>query len=242
MANGFYLITGTSKGIGNALARKLIDEGNTVVGVSRTPSVELGSRRYHHVAADIAELSGLDGIIERANETFRDQDFDFLCLINNASLIEPLGSIEDCSASDIEAHLRIGVTASMTLTSQFMRSFADERIRKKVVFISSGAAFHPMAGASLYCSSKAAITMFAECLGAEQKDREHGFEVHSIGPGMVETPMQQTARSKSSDEFATAEFFKNAFREGRVKTPEEAVEGIYGLLLAEHEQGKYVTA
>ena len=59
--------------------------------------------------------------------------------------------------------------------------------------------------------------MFAQCVGLEQKDKAHGFGVISIGPGMVDTSMQLAVRSKTSDEYAMADFFKKAFEAGKLQ-------------------------
>ena len=72
--------------------------------------------------------------------------------------------------------------------------------------------------------------MFAQCVGLEQKNREYGFEVISIGPGMVDTSMQQAVRSKSSDEYVMADFFKQAFEDGRLQKPDNFAEKIYTIL------------
>lgn len=241
MENGFYLITGTSRGIGEALARKILEEGNTVLGISRNPPAALNSTKYHHLAFDLAETSQLDQIMHKVNQLVDGQGFDFVCLVNNASAYKPLGSIENCSASEIESHVKIGLIAPMILTSRFIRRFNDEKMRKKVVFISSGAAFTALPDQSIYCSSKAGLKMFAECVGLEQKNKAHGFEINSIGPGMVDTAMQQKIRSKSSDEFAMADFFQQAFEDGKLQDPAEVAEGIYALLGSKNEQGKYIS-
>jgi benzil reductase ((S)-benzoin forming) len=133
------------------------------------------------------------------------------------------------------------VIAPMILTSMFIRRFSDQRIRKKVAFVSSGAAFTPILDTSIYCSSKAALNMLAQCVGLEQKNRPRGFEVICIGPGMVDTSMQEAARSKPSDERASADFFKQAFQEGRLQKPSEVAEKIYRILRNQYEQGKYVS-
>ena len=124
---------------------------------------------------------------------------------------------------------------------KIIKRFIDEKIRKKVVFISSGAAFTPLADESIYCSSKAGINMLAQCIGLEQKDKDDGFEVVSVGPGMVDTSMQQAIRSKTSQEFAMADFFKQAFEDGKLQEPGEVAEKIYTILEHTYEQGKYVS-
>lgn len=83
--------------------------------------------------------------------------------------------------------------------------------------------------------------MFAQCVGLEQKDKEYGFEMICIGPGMVDTFMQQTARSKSSDEYTMADFFKQAYEDGKLQKPNNVAEKIYTILGNKYEQGKYVS-
>jgi benzil reductase ((S)-benzoin forming) len=240
MENGSLLITGTSKGIGEALAQKVLEKGNTVLGVSRSRSDVLKSPEYHHLSFDLNDISRISLILEKVNEIVDNRNFDFVCLVNNASAIEPVGPIEKCPAAEIESHVKIGLIAAMILTSMFIRKFSGGKIGKKVAFISSGAAFAASPEDSIYCSSKAGLNMFAQCVGLEQKNRKDGFEVISIGPGMVDTPMQAAARSKTIDEYAGADFFKQAFESGMLQKPEIVAEKIYKILGNKNEQGKYV--
>ena len=76
--------------------------------------------------------------MEKVDEILGNQKFDFVCLVNNASAVEPIKSIEKCPSAEIDSHVRIGMIAPMILTSMFIRKFSDEKIRKKVVFISQG--------------------------------------------------------------------------------------------------------
>lgn len=241
MGKGFFLITGTSKGIGAALARKILREGNTVLGISRNRPDAITAKGYHHLSFDLTDTSRISQIMDKTNEIAEKQSFAFVCLVNNASAIEPIGAIENCPPDQIESHVKIGLVAPMLLTSLFIKRFSGEKIRKKIVFISSGAAFTPLAGEGIYCGSKAGINMLAQCVGLEQEDQENGFEVNSIGPGMVDTPMQRAIRSKTSDEFAMADFFKQAFEDGQLQEPDIVAEKIYTILINKHTQGKYVS-
>ena len=83
--------------------------------------------------------------------------------------------------------------------------------------------------------------MLAQCIGLEQKDKEFGFEVHTIGPGMVDTSMQLAIRSKTSEEFVLAGFFKQAFEDGKLQEPGKVAEKIFTILENKYEQGKYVS-
>jgi len=236
----FFLITGTSKGIGEALAQKIVSEGHTVLGISRNRPERLNSANYYHLSFDLSDTSRASVIVEKINQIVDDQGFDFVCLVNNASMIEPLGPIEKCPPPEIEAHITVGLIAPMILTSLFIGKFADARIRKKIAFISSGAAVRPIIEASCYSSAKAGMLMFTQSVGIEQKDREFGFEVITIGVGMVDTAMQQTIRSKTAGEFAMADYFKRAFKDGQLEERGKAAEKIYTILGNTYEQGKIV--
>ncbi len=242
MENGFFLITGASKGIGEALAQKIIAEGHTVLGVSRNRSAALNAANYHHLAYDLSDMSRVSDIMTQVSGITAAQPFDFVCLVNNASAIEPLGSIENCPPAAIDAHLTIGLIAPMILTSQFIQQFADGAMRKKVAFITSGAAVHPMSGASCYSSAKAGLLMFAQCVAGEQKNQALGFEVISISPGMVDTPMQQATRSKTSAEFAMADYFKQAFNDGKLEDAGQVAAKIYTILGNTYPPGQVVNA
>lgn len=238
--NAFYLVTGTSRGIGEALAKCLLARGATVLGVSRTGSATLASSRYHDLAVDLAQIADLGKIVDRAIGIVREGNFDFLCLVNNASAVEPVGPIGNAAAADIDTHVRIGLTAPMVLSSAFVRGFAGTAARKKIAFMSSGAATTPLAHESVYCASKAGLQMFARCIGLEQHDIESGFEIISIGPGMVDTDMQLAVRSKSSDDFALADFFRQAHADGLLQDPDDVAQKISTILDERWEQGATV--
>ncbi len=240
MKNGFFLITGTSKGIGEAIAHNLLQKGHTVLGVSRSQSDKLKSTKYYHLSFDLTDTVRISQIMEKVNEIVDHHIFDLVCLVNNASALEPMGFIQKCPAAEIDAHVRIGLIAPMILTSMFIRKFSADNVRKKMVFISSGSAFMALPEDSIYCSTKAGLNMFAQCIGIEQKNKEYGFEVVSIGPGMVDTPMQLAARSKTTDEYTGVDFFRQAFKDGKLQKPEEVAEKIYTILGNKYEQGKYV--
>lgn len=241
MANRFFVITGTSRGIGEALARRILTEGDTVLGVARSQSDSIQSDNYHHLSFDLTEISKIDTIMEKVSGIFKKRDFDFVCLVNNASATEPVGPVEACPSNKITSHVEIGLLAPMVLTSRFIQRFKDEKIRKKVAFMSSGAAFTAMPDESVYCTSKAGLHMFAQSVGLEQENKANSFEIVSVGPGMVDTSMQKAVRAKNNEEFAMAEFFKQAYKEGRLQDPAQVAEKIYTILGNRYEQGKYVS-
>lgn len=241
MKHGLFVITGTSRGIGEAMARRFLAEGHMVLGISRSQPTKINTPDYSHLTLDLSDTAQLGQVRDSLIDIKTNHTFNFVCLVNNASATEPIGPIENGSLQDIEAHVRIGLIAPMVLTSLFIREFAAATIDKKIVFISSGAAFSPLRDESIYCSVKAGAYMFGRCVGLEQEDKQHGFQVISIGPGMVDTSMQKAIRSKSSDEFAMADYFKQAHEDGKLQDPDIVAGKILTILASSYDPGQYVS-
>jgi benzil reductase ((S)-benzoin forming) len=240
MDKGFYVITGTSRGIGETLSQNLVENGNTVLGVSRSRSDKLNYEKYHHLFLDLSEFTGIEKIVQSTNELFSKGSYDFLCLINNAAVLEPINPIEKCKAGEIETHIKVGLITPMILTSEFIKTFSDLDIRKKVIFISSGAGIKAMPDLSIYCSSKAGINMFAQSIGREQKNKKFGFEILSVNPGMVETSMQKIIRSKTKNEFEMVGLFTEAFEKGKVQENDNVIEKIKVMIKNKYTNGQFI--
>jgi benzil reductase ((S)-benzoin forming) len=127
----FLFDHGNFQGDWRSIGTKYPKKGGTVLGVARSRSAVLKSTKYHHLTLDLAEASRLGQIMEKVDEVVDNHRFDFVCLVNNASALEPLGAIEKCPASEIDTHVRISMIAPMILTSLFIRKFSDGRMRKK---------------------------------------------------------------------------------------------------------------
>jgi benzil reductase ((S)-benzoin forming) len=238
---GIYLITGTSRGIGQAVAARLLATGNRVVGISRTPSPLDGKPGYRQVLGSLADTDWIETMLEGVKEDLDDDRIELLCLFHNAALVEPACAIEACTADDIRQHVAVNLTAPMLLTARFMAFFGGLELRKKVAFMTSGAAQMAFPDMALYCSTKAALSMFSQCLGQEQADQSHGFEIAAINPGMVESDMQKIARAKDPARFRPSEMFRGAKASGVVQDPETAARAICELLQARTEMGKTVS-
>ena len=58
--------------------------------------------------------------MRKANEIIDNQSFDFVCHINNAYVVDAIGPIEKCSATEADSRVRIGLIAPMLLTSKII--------------------------------------------------------------------------------------------------------------------------
>src|SRR5690606_5028170 len=140
-------------GLGKALVDKLIaSDANVVVGVSR--SAKEAKPNFVPVALDLADTEAL---IQNVDKIFPAEAFQEIYLINNAGWIgeiTALGKLQPHGIRDIQA---INVIAPAILINEFVRRYGDNKAKKVVVNISSGAAGKAIDGWSGYWCSRATI-------------------------------------------------------------------------------------
>lgn len=186
-ASGHHVVvTGGSRGIGLALARKFLDQGSEVLIIARD-AARLERRvgeepRFKTLAADLA----LDDEIERVADHIG-RDFAALnVLVNNAG-IQTQGVLADgVSAGAARRELAVNVMAPVLLSAALL-----PLIRKNgggaVVNVSSVLAIEPKRSAPVYSASKAFMRSFSLTLGYQLEDA--GVRVFDIAPPMVDTDM-----------------------------------------------------
>jgi benzil reductase ((S)-benzoin forming) len=239
MSGGQFIITGTSRGIGEQLAYMLLEKGNVVHGVARGTSERLGScPNYRHHIYNLNEPSGIEELMDNIFEQIEPDHADMICLINNASMLEPLKAIELCDAADIHMNVQISLIAPMILTSCFIKKTEELSIRKKIINISSGSGTYPAPTMSVYCSVKAGINMFTQSVGIEQRNRRYPVEIIAVNPGMVDTDMQRMARGKNEQEFEMAQAFVHAHESGQLLSTEEIGSHLLNMIYEKLESGR----
>ncbi len=232
-----YIITGTSRGIGLAVAERLLGSGHRVFGISRSPSPLAGTDGFEDVRGSVTDPGWIEPLFARVRDSLADGGYDLLCLLSNAAVLEPMGAIERCPSEAIRRHVDVNLTGPAVLTARFMSAFADLELRRKVVHMTSGAAHRAIPDMSLYCATKAAISMLCACVGAEQDGRDTGYEIAAISPGMVETDMQRDMRARSAEEFRPSEQFRSAKASGAVQDADTVARKICEMLQARTEMG-----
>lgn len=238
---GIYLVTGTSRGIGRAVAARLLETGNRVVGISRSPSPLDGEPGYRSVRASVTDTDWIDPLFAEVKDQLAEDGFDMLCLLNNAAVVEPVHAIETCDGDAIRRHVEVNMTAPVRLTARFMAFFGDLDLRRKVVFMTTGAAHSAMPDMAMYCTSKAGLAMFAQCVAREQEDRAGGYEIAQVSPGMVETHMQELARAQDPGDFRPSGMFRSAKAGGAVQDVESVAGKICEILEARTPMGESVS-
>ncbi|MFT6204930.1 MAG: benzil reductase ((S)-benzoin forming) [Spirosomataceae bacterium] len=208
----YFIITGASKGIGAGIAKELLKQGNTVIGISRSKNPELTNLIQHSV--DLANTETLETTFSEILQTIDLGKATGIFLINNAGLLAPMKPIQKASGSEIAKHINVNVIAPMILSSVFIRELAELNIRKRILNISSGAGKNPYFGWSAYCTSKAGIDMFSRTVSVEQQETKNPVEVISFAPGVVDTEMQSEIRATDEEDFINLPRFKEMHEAG----------------------------
>lgn len=221
-----YIITGTSRGIGEAVARKMLKPGNTLFCASRTfneelveRAVALGATIYYY-ATDLSDPLAVAGFSDQIWKKISPDEVKRIALINNAGMIAPIGPIEKNDPVQLLMHIQLNLLAPMLLTSAFLQHTAQWNIPKVVFNISSGAANKVYYGWSAYCSSKAAIDMFTRTVALEQLQAPFPAKILAFAPGIVETAMQTEIRNADMQQFPEKENFVKLHEDGQLSSPE----------------------
>jgi benzil reductase ((S)-benzoin forming) len=219
------LVTGTSSGIGAAVAKELVQRGWQVVGVARR-AAKVDDERYQHLALDMSDVPSAAAAIERDFGRRLDEDtWQRVGLVNNAA-IGLAGRVQRLDAEELLRSYALNAVMPLWLMGFVVRR-AKAPVR--VVNVSSGAAHRAFPGLAAYCSSKAALRMAGMTVSAEVEN----LNVLSYEPGVVDTEMQLATRSKSPEEFPGVETFRRFHAEGRLVSPDLPAAEIVKFLEAE---------
>ncbi|MGI9354758.1 MAG: SDR family oxidoreductase [Rhizobiaceae bacterium] len=188
LTNKTALITGASRGIGEATGRHLAELGANVVLLARSShdikriAEEIGGSALA-VTGDVAAFDDVEKAVIAAIEQFGSLDI----LVNNAGLIDPIARLEDSDpdgwSTVVDVNLK-GVYNGLRMAVPLMR----EQGGGVIVNLSSGAATAALEGWSHYCATKAAVLSLTKCVHKESA--KHGVRVVGLSPGTVATGMQ----------------------------------------------------
>lgn len=212
------LITGTSSGLGKALAKELLSDGCTVFGISRR-SCGISHSNYHHRQLD---LSHLDKVSAAFNSWPQLSDIDLIIL--NAGL---LGHIEEIREAEIK-NLQKLMTVNLWANKALLDSVFGRNVKvKQVIAISSGASVNPFKGWSGYAISKTALNMMIKLYAFEIP------ETHfcPLAPGLVDTGMQDYISTEAdSSRFSGIQRLIDAKGTDAMPPPEKAARKILDTL------------
>jgi benzil reductase ((S)-benzoin forming) len=243
----YYIITGTSRGLGEAVASKLISPENYLFCISRSANESLIKQaedmkcKVEYINADLNVIEGIETLMGRIFDVIGKSEVHSIHLINNAGVLGPIEPVGLSSSNEIIKNVNVNLIAPMLLTHSFISHTNKYKVEKRVINISSGAGTHPYFGWSSYCSTKAGLDLFTQCTGLEQSNNtESPVTICSIHPGVIDTEMQVEIRNTDKNNFMDLEQFIAYKEEGILQTPESVAEVVIKLLEADKEsiQGK----
>jgi benzil reductase ((S)-benzoin forming) len=226
--NRLAVVTGTTSGIGQALAERLVDRDWTVLGLARRPSV-LSHPAYTHYRVDLGDFHAVEDALERIiAPCLAERSWDRIGLVNNAAIVGGLGPVTASEPAVMHRMYAVNTVTPIWLMGWITRQVAPTVVLR-IVNVSSGAAVHPFPGLGGYCGNKAALRMAGMVWAEEvQSSQMPGgpradAALFSYEPGVVDTAMQVEARSTPGDVFPWVGVFKAFQQQGMLIAPSETV-------------------
>lgn len=190
--NKVAIITGSSKGIGLAIAEKLCANGAKVVISSRKQdacdlvAAELRDKKYEAlgIACHVGSEEQRRALIAKTMDQYGKIDI----LVNNAAINPIFGPIEDADEAAFDKIMNINVKAVWSLSNLALPHMISNG-GGSVINISSVEGIHPGFGLGLYSTSKAAVIMLTKNQAKEWG--KHGVRSNVICPGLVKTKFSQ---------------------------------------------------
>ena len=209
------IITGASRGLGAATAAIAAELGAHVVLNARSAEtlaaqverIRAAGGRASFVAGDLTQGEVCRRLVATAIEETGRLD----AVINNAGILEPIGTISQSDPQEWERNLAINLMAPVRLAQAALPHLRPSRGR--IINVSSGAAVHPVFAWGAYCVAKAGLNQLTRQLAAEEDE----VTALAIRPGVVDTEMQAQIR-----------------QQGAASMPEE----VYERFVRYHEEGE----
>ncbi|KAH7380626.1 short chain dehydrogenase [Pyrenochaeta sp. MPI-SDFR-AT-0127] len=184
------ILTGASRGIGQAIAHYLLSRNHKLVLVSRTHEAldqlhyQYGSENVEVLAGDVSDFSLANKAVELANDRWGRLD----SLIVNHGTLDPVKKIADSSPQEWSKAFDVNVFSAVGLIQAALPSL--RRSHGRILLTSSGAAVSAYQGWGAYGAGKAVLNHLALTLAVEEPD----VTTISVRPGVVDTEMQREIR------------------------------------------------
>jgi 3-oxoacyl-[acyl-carrier protein] reductase len=185
------LVTGSSRGIGRAIAETLAAAGSDVVINARTPSTALDELsqeiarthgvRCEAIAADIGDIEQVNALFQQTFKSFRRLD----TLVNNAGVMRD-GVIGMIRQEDLAANLRINTVGTVNCIQAGAR-LLQRSGGGSIINLASIIGIRGNAGQLAYAASKGAIVSATLSAAKELAGRQ--IRVNAIAPGYIDTQM-----------------------------------------------------
>lgn len=193
-AQQVYIITGSRKGLGRALAEHYLEQGACVVGCSREAS-DLQHQHYQHFCLDVADEKAVIAMLRQVRQTLGRVDV----LLNNAGIaaMNHLLTTPYAQAQQVFQTNFFGSFLLMRETAKLMMA----RKQGSIVNYSTVAVALDLEGEAIYAASKAAVESLTR-IGAKEL-APLGIRVNAVGPTPIETDLIRAVPKHKIDNLLT---------------------------------------
>ena len=208
------VVTGASAGLGAGLASRLADLGFSLgLCARRVPEAPLTANASLCRSVDVTDAGAVEDFADEVDRTLGPIDL----WINNAGLLGPVAPARDADPDAVRDALLVNVAGVIYGSAAFARRARHHwpSARRVLINISSGAATSVYEGWSTYGPTKAAVDHFSRILAVEEPD----LVVHSVAPGVIDTPMQEQIRATPAADFPSLDRFVELDRTGAWNSP-----------------------
>ncbi len=235
------LITGAGRNIGAAIARSLGAEGAAVAVVDIDPGsaeetagqIRADGGNAKAWPLDIGDASAAAKTVDEVHRHFG----GIHILVNNAGIVtrtpEANAPVTELTEGVWDQFFRVNIKGAFLMSQAVSRTMIRDRVRGKIINITSTAGESARPNAAAYCCSKAALAMFTRVLALELGPQ--GITVNSVAPGFIEIPQPGPA-NPGREAYAGA--FRQTVPMNRLGRPEDIARAV--LFLAE-DGSDYIT-
>ena len=225
------IVSGGSKGLGHAIAEKLIVDGYQVVEFSRS------APHAYSIKLDFSAPDLMLPALSANLEALAAKQWDEIVVVSNAASLSPIGPTSKKNSMAVLANININFTSAILFMSEVIKHFQSHPCRKVLASISSGAALKTYSGWSLYCSAKAGLESYVRTVAVEQETETSPFVMLNIDPGVMDTDMQSLIRSSHKDDFPAVDYFIHRKESGELRTPDQVAIGVVKILHSDAKSG-----
>lgn len=195
------LVTGASRGIGRGIAKRLSEQGATVVAAARGDHAEetvreltAAGRAAEAVSLDVTDAAAVEKLPAQIVERHGRLDI----VVSNAGIARDQ-LLMRMKRDEWDAVLATNLTATFLLAQAAMRPMLKQR-GGRIIAVSSVVGQMGNAGQTNYAASKAGLIGFAKALAREVASR--GITVNVVAPGLIDTDMTRAIAEKAQGDWA----------------------------------------
>ncbi|MGB5960366.1 MAG: SDR family NAD(P)-dependent oxidoreductase [Coleofasciculaceae cyanobacterium] len=194
------VITGVSRGLGQAITESFIQLENTVLGCARSKNTveklqEKFSTPHNFTVVDVAEAEQVQTWAKRLIADYGTPDL----LINNAAIINDLAPFWQIPGQDFDRLIDVNIKGVANVLRHFLPAMIEQK-KGIIVNLSSGWGRSTSPDVSSYCASKWAIEGLTRSLAQELPD---GMAAIPLNPGIIHTDMLEVCYGEDAANYTT---------------------------------------